>query len=88
MGSHNYAEVITDPIESREVVADFKRLCASTRTGRAQTYVDPGRVNQADLRSAPKNKTSISKCRSTHTDAIDANVPAHGSQSYARRVTA
>jgi hypothetical protein len=32
MGSNNYVEVITDPIESREVVADFKRLCASART--------------------------------------------------------
>jgi hypothetical protein len=28
MASNNYAEVITDPIEARQVVADFKRLAA------------------------------------------------------------
>jgi len=35
------------------------RVCASARTSRGQTYVDSGTVNQADLRSPPKNKTSI-----------------------------
>jgi hypothetical protein len=32
MASNNYAEVITDPIEAREVVADFKRLAAQGST--------------------------------------------------------
>ena len=35
MGSNNYREVITDPIEARQILADFERLAAEGRTFKA-----------------------------------------------------